>query len=218
MDGKVIDKKDYQPGVTVPPFHPNCRGTTCPWFDDMADVGQRIARDNEGKVYYVPPDMTYREWEKTFQEGGSKGGQKRMLLTTDDPIREILGSAFDSHPEEVEKTIGEMNALGVSVEYRKGAMGYEPYPVPGMPGKIVMDPEASYSAWLHERTHVKDDENSGWKGFRNFADPEVAAKFEENAYDVEIAFAEKMGYNDIVEKLKALKEKRIREVLGIENG
>ena len=61
MDGKVIDKKDYQPGVTVPPFHPNCRGTTCPWFDDMADVGQRIARDNEGEVYYVPPDMTYRE-------------------------------------------------------------------------------------------------------------------------------------------------------------
>ena len=74
MDGKVIDKKEYQPGVTVPPFHPNCRGTTCPWFDDMADVGQRIARDNEGEVYYVPPDMTYREWEKTFQEGGSKRG------------------------------------------------------------------------------------------------------------------------------------------------
>lgn len=74
MDGKVIDKKDYQPGVTVPPFHPNCRGTTCPWFDDMADVGQRIARDNEGEVYYVPPDMTYREWEKKFKEGGQSSG------------------------------------------------------------------------------------------------------------------------------------------------
>lgn len=85
MDGKVIDKKDYQPGVTVPPFHPNCRGTTCPWFDDMADVGQRIARDNEGEVYYVPPDMTYREWEKTFQEGGPKEGlamSKRGVVTT----------------------------------------------------------------------------------------------------------------------------------------
>ena len=81
MDGKVIDKKDYQPGVTVPPFHPNCRGTTCPWFDDMADVGNRIARDNEGEVYYVPPDMTYREWEKTFQEGGSKKTVAKLTET-----------------------------------------------------------------------------------------------------------------------------------------
>ena len=88
MDGKVIDKKDYQPGVTVPPFHPNCRGTTCPWFDDMEDVGRRIARDNEGEVYYVPPDMTYREWEKTFQEGGSKDGllmSKRNATATTIP-------------------------------------------------------------------------------------------------------------------------------------
>ena len=81
MDGKVIDKKDYQPGVTVPPFHPNCRGTTVPWFDDMADVGQRIARDNEGEVYYVPPDMTYGEWEKTFQEGGSKKTVAKLTET-----------------------------------------------------------------------------------------------------------------------------------------
>lgn len=74
MDGKVIDQKDYQPGVTVPPLHPNCRGTTMPWFDDMDDVGQRFARDQDDEVYYVPPDMTYKEWEKTFQEGGSKAG------------------------------------------------------------------------------------------------------------------------------------------------
>ena len=48
-----------------------------PYFDDMDDVGQRIARDPDGEAYYVPPDMTYKEWEKTFQEGGSKEGLYR---------------------------------------------------------------------------------------------------------------------------------------------
>ena len=30
LDGTVIPLAQYEPGVTVPPFHPNCRGTTCP--------------------------------------------------------------------------------------------------------------------------------------------------------------------------------------------
>lgn len=37
MDGKVIAARDMEPGVTVPPFHPWCRGTTAPWFKDDDD-------------------------------------------------------------------------------------------------------------------------------------------------------------------------------------
>ena len=33
LDGKVIPISQYEPGVTVPPFHPNCRGTTAPAID-----------------------------------------------------------------------------------------------------------------------------------------------------------------------------------------
>ena len=64
MDGVVISKAQYEPGVTVPPFHPNCRGTTCPHFADME--GERAARSESGKVSYVPADMTYPEWEAAF--------------------------------------------------------------------------------------------------------------------------------------------------------
>ena len=68
MDGKVFEMKDYEVGTTAPPFHPNCRSTTIPYFDDEFTEGEeRAARDEvTGKTYYVPADMKYWEWEKQF--------------------------------------------------------------------------------------------------------------------------------------------------------
>ena len=34
LDGKVFDMKDFQAGVTATPFHPYCRTTKAPHFDD----------------------------------------------------------------------------------------------------------------------------------------------------------------------------------------
>lgn len=75
LDGKIFDRKDYQVGVTAPPFHPNCRTTTVPWFPDDIDTGERVARGKDGKVGYIPPDITYKEWynkyiEQKFEENG----------------------------------------------------------------------------------------------------------------------------------------------------
>lgn len=72
LDGTVIPLSQYEPGVTVPPFHPNCRGTTCPHYEDMK--GERAARNADGEVYYVPSNMDYTTWKKTFVEGGAKDG------------------------------------------------------------------------------------------------------------------------------------------------
>ena len=69
MDGKHFPMKDYEPGVTAPPFHPWCRSVTVPYFDDDFDVGERAARDEDGETYYVPADMTYPEWEKAMVNG-----------------------------------------------------------------------------------------------------------------------------------------------------
>lgn len=76
LDGKVFPMKDFQPGVTAPPFHVNCRSTTVPHFDEnFGDIGERAARDEEtGKTYYVPDDMNYQEWKETFADGGDKSG------------------------------------------------------------------------------------------------------------------------------------------------
>lgn len=67
MDGKVFDMNDYKVGVTAPPFHPFCRTTTVPYFDD--EVGLRASRDDKGKYKLVPQNMTYKEWEKAFVDG-----------------------------------------------------------------------------------------------------------------------------------------------------
>ena len=71
MDGKVFDMKDFQAGVTAPPFHVWCRSCTVPWFEDNND-GTRVARDAEGKMYQVPADMKYQDWKEQFVDNGSK--------------------------------------------------------------------------------------------------------------------------------------------------
>ncbi|MDF2722112.1 MAG: hypothetical protein K0Q59_1787 [Paenibacillus sp.] len=61
MDGKVFLLSEAEPGVNYPPLHGHCRSTTIPYFEDTAP-GERAARDEDGETYYVPSDMTYKEW------------------------------------------------------------------------------------------------------------------------------------------------------------
>lgn len=63
LDGKEIPLTQYEPGVTVPPFHPRCRCTTAPVVpEDFAD-GLRIARDEDGEEYYLPAGTKWTEWK-----------------------------------------------------------------------------------------------------------------------------------------------------------
>ena len=87
MDGKHFPMSEWKVGVTAPPFHVHCRSTTVPYFDDEFDaVGERAARDEKtGKTYFVPGNMTYKEWEKAFVNGGDKSGLQEAL--PDDTIK-----------------------------------------------------------------------------------------------------------------------------------
>lgn len=70
MDGKVFKRKDAVTGVNYPPFHCRCRTTTVPLtgYEDMFEPGERVARNADGDIYYVPEDMTYPEWYKKYVE------------------------------------------------------------------------------------------------------------------------------------------------------
>ncbi len=75
MDGKHFPMSQYEAGITAPPFHVNCRSCTCPYFDDEFDsIGKRAARKEDGKVYYVPGDMTYADWKETFVDKENENG------------------------------------------------------------------------------------------------------------------------------------------------
>lgn len=65
MDGKVFPLSEYRIGVTAHPFHPRCRTTEIPYFEDLKE-GQRIARDKYGKNILVPRTMKYSEWHEKF--------------------------------------------------------------------------------------------------------------------------------------------------------
>lgn len=67
-DGHVYPIDEYQPGSTAPPLHPNCRSTIAGslYGPKKKKTGTRIARNDKGKTYYVPADMTYKEWENVY--------------------------------------------------------------------------------------------------------------------------------------------------------
>lgn len=67
MDKRIYDLKDFEIGVTAPPFHPNCRTTTAPYFDDgFSILSTRKARGLDGKLQEVPGDITYEEWQEDY--------------------------------------------------------------------------------------------------------------------------------------------------------
>ena len=66
-DNKVYKLADRQLGVNYPPFHPNCRTTVAVYFDDTdLSTIERIARDEDGKNYFVPASMDYKTWRETY--------------------------------------------------------------------------------------------------------------------------------------------------------
>lgn len=78
MDGKHFKVSEKKIGITAPPFHVRCRTVTAPYFDDeFTEDEKRAARDENGKTYYVPSDMTYPEWKKRFVDGSVKSVEKK---------------------------------------------------------------------------------------------------------------------------------------------
>lgn len=112
MDGKVFDMKDYEPGITAPPFHVFCRSTTAPYFDDEEAYGERVARDHAGNVYYVPSDMTYGEWkELCLSNKASSENNNRNQVIIPKNYKE------DNNEINIAKTLSDR--LGINVELLK---------------------------------------------------------------------------------------------------
>lgn len=128
LDGKVYPMSEYKVGVTAPPFHPWCRGTTAPYYEDMENLGDRFARGDEGKRYTVPKAMTYEEWERKFLPkalttlpqrdiiiGRSVGAKARNYEVMDLDTGEMFHFAEGTKIQDVEVFAGK----GVKSPFRK---------------------------------------------------------------------------------------------------
>lgn len=65
FDLKLVKIGKEMVGVDTPPFHPNCRCTTIPYFepDEFDEPTERIAKDKNNKPYMVDDKLTYKEWK-----------------------------------------------------------------------------------------------------------------------------------------------------------
>lgn len=191
LDGNIYKVSEMEPGKNCAPMHPHCHCSTAPHMsrEKNWDKIDRILNDEE-------PNL-------------NKG-----FNTYDDPIREVMGSAFESHPKETLEKIEELQKMGVDVIFHSGeGMMYQPGAL-GKPGQVKVDREASYSALLHEYVHAVDDEASGWQAARMVWDNDKAIEFEKRAYDAELEFYRLNNVPDEyiirLEKLKKKEYERIR--------
>jgi hypothetical protein len=131
-----------------------------------------------------------------------------------DPLRK-WGAARQTHPKQWDAAIREARELGVEVTFREDAIAYGPSPSPGSPGQLVLDPDSSYGALLHEMQHLRDDQAAGWAGMRGwFEDPVVRYENEVHAYQQEINYAESIGDQDSVNRLNELIREEYAQIFG----
>lgn len=131
LDGQVFPMKDFEPGITAPPFHVFCRSTSAPHFDDdFGQVGERAARNAEtGKTYYVPDNMTYKEWKEKFVDDENKESPKADYLvrshTPGQDItkeRTVVNEVISTMPEKIKQALDNGTIIDIG---KDGASQYD---------------------------------------------------------------------------------------------
>lgn len=164
--------------------------------------------------YRALVEAEYQDADPPALRQGAADHERKLLHADADPLR-ALGPAFETHPAEFQAAMERLDGAGVEVDMRPVAMSYSPSAGAGQPGRLILDPEASYGALLHEMSHFSDDEAAGYPGLRHWLeDPAVTAAGESRAYQAEIDYANSICEPGIASKLEELKAQRISQLLG----
>ncbi len=199
---------DYHGGAR--PSHQVWQGKVFHWKGHGKSPSPSHAPENPAADGGNSPDMI------DFSEGSGIIEETDMFHTKDDPMREVMGSAYEHNRDELFAIIDDLESRGFEVEISDSnqTMGYQPSlgSTKG-PGKVKMNREASLSAWLHESQHAKDDEDCGWQGLKiMLQNPEERYQWEVRAYQKEIELAESLGYCDMANRLQDMLEEERRRI------
>ena len=106
LDRKVYEVGKEVVGVNMPPFHPLCRCTDTPYYDDTDRTDMtRAARDPEtGKSYKVPADMTYNEWKKEYLGVESDSVWSTAKRKAKGALLNAKVVSFDELPRDISET------------------------------------------------------------------------------------------------------------------
>lgn len=174
-------------------------------------VADELKTLKERAAYYgLDKSKDFEDFKKKYLKVNETKKRKKYFHADSDPIREYIGAAEKSHPKKLEAIINDMHNSGVEITRRSDCIGYFPNIKAGAPGSVNIEEGASISAWLHEYQHFCDDRNDGYLGFRVFQNLQKCAEREIRAYQVEIDFAKREGYNDVVERLIELRNAEVK--------
>lgn len=136
--------------------------------------------------------------------------------TYHDPIREVMGSMFESHPEETEKILNELRKMGIKVFFTdEEKMVYSPGSAEfGYKGHIRVNENASFSALMHERQHALDDVKNGFPGAKYYMNnKQVRWKMELDAYHIELDLYQRYNVGEkYIKRLKRLINNEYHEI------
>lgn len=100
LDGKHYLLKDAVIGINSPPFHPRCRCTTIPYFNDEFTQGEeRAYRGEDGKTHYTKA-KTYEEWKRKFvKEKGQDAWDLYEKNAKNEKVNKFAGEKYASAGE-----------------------------------------------------------------------------------------------------------------------
>ncbi|MCL1873963.1 MAG: hypothetical protein FWF85_07595, partial [Clostridiales bacterium] len=152
-----------------------------------------------------------------FGETPPKNTIKKIIVKTLNkeaaPFFDVLGPGKESHPEDWNRMIKELEKKGVEIKYKENAYAYCPSFKKGKPGQLHLDPNASISALEHEYTHFVQFEKRGFPSYRDtLKDTALVIKLEEEAYAVEIQRAKALGLDNVVQQLEKNLSDRIKSL------
>lgn len=105
-----------------------------------------------------------------------------------------MGPARLNNSAEFDEILVDLRRRGVDVDFREGQLAYGPATSPGVPGNLVLDPDASLSAIRHEYGHFLDDQANGFPGQRYYYEnPGARLASERRQYLKEIQTARELG-------------------------
>lgn len=218
----------------------------CEWCKDLAGTYEYPLDSDEEMVYhrhancrcvveYYPGDgRVQNAHDKTWRDVVAEA-EKQQRIETDklirenaksnsfsafnknaDPVYDIYGPIYRSHPDEMDRIIRSAKEKGVEIREGDGIrMAYSPGLHAGQPGQLLISKENSIGAWRHEEQHMNDDYADGFLGFQGLFDVERRCKMEYNAYNKEIEIAIQAGRKDVVDKLRLLCRQEIEQIGGM---
>ena len=220
LDGKlaeidepfVVDDIEvmYPGGFGIASQDVNCRCALLQRARWALDADELKTLKERAAYYGLDKSKDFEDFKKKYLKVNETKKRKKYFHADSDPIREYIGAAEKSHPKKLEAIINDMHNSGVEITRRSDCIGYFPNIKAEAPGSVNIEEGASISAWLHEYQHFCDDRNDGYLGFRVFQNLQKCAEREIRAYQVEIDFAKREGYNDVVERLIELRNAEVK--------